>query len=275
MKKFIALMLVLVMALAMAACTGNTNTTGSTTTAPTTTAPTTTGSNEGPKDDPAVKSEGVMTYEEYMAAEIGTVVTIEAYVQANQNWWNNKITLYTQDLEGAYFLYEVPCTEEEAAKLVKGTKVRVTGEKKEWSGEIEIMNITKFEILEGSYIAEVLDVTELAADETKLAEKMNMFATIKGATVAASKDAEGNDVAFLYNWDGSGSAESDSDLYFNITVGEKTYTFCVEYYLCGPDSDAYKAVQNLKVGDKIDLEGFLYWYEGCQMHTTSVTVVAE
>ena len=91
-------------------------------------------------------------------------------------------------------------------------------------------------------------------------------------TVVASKDKEGNEKAFLYGWDGSGSADSDSDLYFSVSAGDKTYTFCVEYYLCGPDTDAYKAVTALKVGDKLDLEGFLYWYEGPQPHITAVTV---
>ena len=39
------------------------------------------------------------------------------------------------------------------------------------------------------------------------------------------------------------------------------------------DTDVYKAVKNLKVGDTIDLEGFLYWYNGVNPHITSVKVV--
>ena len=50
----------------------------------------------------------------------------------------------------------------------------------------------------------------------------------------------------------------------------KTYTFTVESYLCGKDSEVYKAVKALKVGDKIDMEGFLYWYNGANPHITSV-----
>ena len=42
--------------------------------------------------------------------------------------------------------------------------------------------------------------------------------------------------------------------------------------LCGPDTDVYKAVKELKVGDVVDLEGFLYWYEGPNPHITAVTV---
>ena len=96
------------------------------------------------------KSEGVMTYDEYAAAALDTEVVIETYVQAKQSWWDNKATLYTQDKDGAYFVYEMACSEEDYAKLAIGTKIKVTGYKAEWSGEIEIMDGT-FEILEGNY----------------------------------------------------------------------------------------------------------------------------
>ena len=35
-----------------------------------------------------------------------------------------------------------------------------------------------------------------------------------------------------------------------------------------------KDVKNLSIGDKIDMEGFLYWYEGANPHITSVTPAA-
>ena len=50
------------------------------------------------------KAEGVMTYAEYDAAALDAEVTIECYVQATQSWWDNKITVYAADQEGAYFL---------------------------------------------------------------------------------------------------------------------------------------------------------------------------
>ena len=48
-------------------------------------------------EDPSAKSEGVMTYAEYVAAELESEVVIETYVQAKQSWWENKATVYTQD----------------------------------------------------------------------------------------------------------------------------------------------------------------------------------
>ena len=54
-----------------------------------------------PAEDAAdVKSEGVMTYEEYMAAELDSQVVVEAYVQAKQSWWEDKATVYAQDKDG-------------------------------------------------------------------------------------------------------------------------------------------------------------------------------
>jgi len=219
-------------------------------------------------DAPDVKSEGVMTYAEYAAAEVDTAVVVETYVQAKQSWWDNKATVYTQDKDGAYFVYNMACSEEDYAKLTPGTKIKVSGYKSVWSGEIEITDAT-FEIQEGSYIAPVKDVTSLLGTDD-LIKHQNEFVAFKGMTVEASKDADGNDVAYLYNWDGSG--EDGSDLYFNVSINGATYTFTVESYLCDKTTDVYSAVKALNIGDKIDMEGFLYWYEGVNPHITSVSV---
>jgi hypothetical protein len=81
---------------------------------------------EKPDEDP-FKDLEVMTYEEYAAAELDSPVHIEAYVQATQSWWDNKITVYAADEDGAYFIYELACSEEDAAKLIPGTKIAVKG----------------------------------------------------------------------------------------------------------------------------------------------------
>ena len=156
------------------------------------------------------------------------------------------------------------CSEEDYAKLVPGTKIKVTGYKSEWSGEVEIIDAT-FEIEEGSYIAEAADMTALLGTD-ELIRHQNEFVSFKGMTVEAANDAGD---AFMYNWDGSGT--DGDDLYFNVSLNGNTYTFTVESYLCDNTTDVYKAVKELKVGDKIDLEGFLYWYEGVNPHITAVT----
>ena len=223
----------------------------------------------------------VLTHEEYLAYvapegdEEAAPITVETYVQAHQSWWDNKVSVYAQSEDGAYFIYNMTCSQEDAEKLVPGTKIRVTGYKGEWAGEIEFMEGATFEFVDGDpFVAEAEDDTEfLGTDE--LINHMNEFVTFKGLTVAPSKiEGDDKEYAFLYGWDGSGSREDNggvgSDLYFNVELNGNVYNFCVESYLCGADTDVYKAVEGLKVGDKIDVEGFLYWYNGANPHITSV-----
>ncbi len=222
-------------------------------------------------EDPSAKSEGVMTYAEYAeAAADNTVdVSVETYVQAKQGWWEDNgvgvASLYTQDPDGAYFIYNLPMSEEEYNQLVEGQKIRVDGVKSAWSGENEIVDGT-LEILDGNWIAEAKDVTDLLDDDS-LIDYQNQKVKFTDLTVEA---ADESGAAFLYNWDGSGS--QGDDLYFNVSDGTDTHSFTVTRHLCGPDTDVYKAVEALQVGDKIDAEGFLYWYEGVNPHITSVVV---
>ena len=245
MKKFIAVLLTLSLAMAFVGC-----------------------AKSGGAGDASAKSEGVMTYAEYIAAPLDSEVVVEAFVQAKQSWWEDKATVYAQDPDGAYFMYDMACSAEDYEKLTKGTKIKVTGFKGEWAGEVEIMDAT-FEIMEGNYVAEAVDATAwLGTDD--LIKHQNEFVSFKGMTVEPSTDADGNEVAYLYSWDGSG--QEGDDLYFNASVNGNTYTFTIESYLCDSSTEVYAAVKNLAVGDVIDMEGFLYWYEGVNPHITSVTV---
>ena len=214
-------------------------------------------------------AEGVMSHADYIAAAVDDEVTVETYVQNKQSWWDNKVTLYAQSEDGAYFMYEMACTEEDYAKLVPGTKIRVNGFKGEWSGEVEIMDAT-FEIIDGeAYIAEPTDVTALLGTEELIAHQ-NEYVSFKGMTVvAAGQDENGNDVPFLYNWDGSG--QDGNDLYFNVSLNDQVYTFTVESYLTGAGTEVYEAVKALNIGDVIDMEGYLYWYEGVNPHIIAVS----
>ena len=257
MKKFLTLLLALVMALSIVGC----------------------GKTEDQTDDKDTPDEGgdaavtVMTHAEFDAAAVDSPVTVETYIQARQGWWEKDgvgvATFYTQADDGAYFLYNMPCSKEDYdSMLVEGAKLRVYGYKTEWQGEVEIIDAT-CEVLEGSSkFYEALDVTSLLGTDELIAHQ-NEKVSFKGMTVAASNDAG---APFLYNWDGSGS-EGD-DLYFNVTLNDTTYTFVVESYLCGPGTDVYEAVKGLNVGDVVDMEGFLYWYNGANPHITSMVKAA-
>lgn len=249
MKKFLAIVLALTFVFAFVAC--------------------------GKKDHEFkdVKSEGVMTYDEFAAAALESKVTIEGYVQAKQVYSEQygNTSLYLQDTKGAYFVYRLACTAEEYAKFTEGVKVKIVGYKAVWSGEVEIIDVESFSVDSSvKYTAPVFDATSLLGTDD-LIKHQNEKVSFKGLTVKASKDADGNEVAYLYKWNGTG-AEGD-DLYFNVALGDKEFQFLVESDLCGADTEVYKAVKNLKVGDTIDLEGFLYWYDGVNPHITSVKVV--
>ncbi|MBE5842209.1 MAG: hypothetical protein E7304_12495 [Butyrivibrio sp.] len=202
-----------------------------------------------------VKAEGVMTYAEYAAAELDSEVVVETYVQNKQSWWEDKATFYTQDQDGAYFIYEMACSEEEYNKLTPGTKIKVTGTKSEWSGEVEIVDAT-FEIEEGNFIAEAVDVTDLLGKD-ELIDKQNQLVSFTDMTVES--------VAFKNETPGD-------DIYLTLSKDGNNYDFCLEYYLNGSDEEFYNLVSGLEAGQTVDVEGFLYWYEGANPHITKVTV---
>ena len=196
----------------------------------------------------------IMTYEEYIAAAVNDPVTVEVYVQATQSWWADKITVYAADIDGAYFIYEMACSEEDAAKLTLGTKIRVSGFKAEWSGEIEIVDAT-FEFVEGeTYDAGVVELTDMLGDET-IIDYQNQHVRFRGLTVEAIEYKNGT---------------PGDDIYLTLSYNGANYNFCVERYLTGPESNVYKNVMALEVGDVIDVTGFLYWYEGMNPHITGI-----
>ena len=223
----------------------------------------------------AEEEKTVMTHDEYVAAEMDTEVTVETYVQAHQSWWDGKITIYAQSEDGAYFLYNAACAEEDAEKLVTGTKIIVTGYKSEWAGEVEIVDAT-FEIVEDAepWIAEPVDVTDLLGTD-ELINHQNELVAFTGMTVESYTYQNGDEIidteaAFSYGWDGSGAEGANSDLYFNVSVNGETYTFTVESYLCPEGMPVYENVKLLNIGDVIDLEGFLYWYNGVNPHIIAI-----
>lgn len=252
MKKLLALILAALLALSLVACGNDTDTDeGTDSESQTETVVDTEDETTGDDTADDVK---VMTYDEYAAAALESAVVIEAYVQATQSWWDNKITVYAQDENGGYFIYNLTCSEEDSAKLVPGTKIRVSGYKAEWSGEVEIIDAT-FEIVEGNWIATAEDVTALLGTDD-LIKHQNKLVAFKGMTVEKVEYKNGT---------------PGDDIYVTVSKDGASYDFCVEFYLTGTDTDVYKAVGELKAGDVVDVEGFLYWYNGVNTHITAVS----
>lgn len=244
MKKIVFIFLALVMMFSLVACDGGADTSKDV-------------SGDVSADTSVSFPAEPMTYAEYIAAPVDAPVYVETYVQGHQSWWDNKITVYCQSEDGGIFLYELACTEEDAAKLTKGTKIAVKGYKATFNGEVEIVDGT-FTFVEGgdTFVAEALDVTNLLGTED-MEKHQNEFVSFKGMTV--------NKIEYK-------NGEPGDDIYVTLDKDGKSYSFCVEIYLTGKDSDVYTTVGTLKAGDVVDVEAFLYWYEGMNPHITAITV---
>jgi len=115
-----------------------------------------------------------------------------------------------------------------------------------------------FEFVEGgdTFIAEALDVTELLGTEELIAHQ-NELVSFTGMTVEGisyKNDAPGDDIYVTLGYNGA------------------SYDFCVEFYLTNTETEVYNTVGTLNVGDTVNVEGFLYWYQGPNTHITSITL---
>ena len=234
MKKLLAVLFALMMVLSLSACTQ-------------------------PASEPEVEPAptAANNYQDYVDAAVDTELELIMSVQGHHSWWDDKITVYAQDDDGAYFLYEAHADEELAKVLEPGALIRVTGYKAEWSGELELAD-ANIELLsvEGK-VYEPKDVTDVASDADKLKEFMNQKVAMKGLEVVKVDHKD---------------SESDPDIYITISVNGASFDLCVENYLTGPDTEVWQTANGLEAGDVIDVEGFLYWYEGPNPHVTAITV---
>ena len=223
--------------------------------------------NNGGTDEPSNGGNDVVEvtakddYASFMAADVDAEVEVLMYVQAHQAWWEDNgqgvMTLYGMDKDGGYFVYNAKMDKETADSIKEGTLVKVTGVKAEWAGEVEIMDAT-VEVLGETKTFEATDVTDVISDSEKLATYMNQKIAMKGLEVVevSVKDSD-----------------SDPDLYITCKLGDTEVNLCVENYLTGPDTEVYMTGKDLTAGTIIDVEGFLYWYEGANPHVTSISVV--
>ena len=222
-----------------------------------------------PSVEESFYSEPVSSFSEFLSADGSQPVTIESYLQEKQAWSEGKANIHLQDEVGAYFVFNLPCSQEEFLALKQGQKLRIRGYKTDFSGQIQISDAV-YSILDGMYVAEPEDISNLPnTDELYL--RQNRRVSFHAMTVEPMFDGVS---AFYYGWDNSGSTAKGSDLYFTASNGGESYTFLVKEQLCGIDSDVYSTVQKLHVGDIVDLEGILCWYNGPQPLLTSISVLS-
>lgn len=260
MKKFLAISLTAAMVLSFAACAKETEETTAVS-EETTTEATVEETEATEEETEATEAEevevAVMSYDEYVAAELDSEVVVDVIVMDTQSWWNDQITAYLADEDGAYFAYNMACSEEDAALLVPGAEIIVTGYKSEWAGEVEIIDATFEYVGQTDTAFAAVDVTEVLGTED-IIDYQNQFVSVSGMTVVS--------VAFKND-------EPGDDIYVTLSLDDVEYEFCLEYYLNGSDAEFYDLVSGLEAGQTVDVEGYLYWYEGVNTHITSVTVV--
>ena len=210
--------------------------------------------------DPNAKSEDAMTHAEFMAAAVDAEVTIEAFVQAKQSWWQNEAVVYLQDGTGGYYVYKLPCTEAEFNALAIGTKVQVKGVKAFWGGMNEVMNVSDWKVIEGdTWVASATDITAKLADKDALVAYTCMLVKVSDVTIVSVSKSSNN-----------------NDMYVTFEKGGAQYSVTVEEYLTAPSTDFYAAVEALVAGDVVDLEGFVQWWGdeapySFDMHLNKVT----
>lgn len=212
--------------------------------------------------EPTKASHSVMNYDEYMAAPMNETVTIHAYVQAKEDLLededgNDTVTLYLQDKDGGYYVYDMPILEMDYKNLKKGQEMYITGTKTQWEGEIEIIEASSYRIGNGSWISEPIDIDPIYTDEQALQTHMNQLVSLKDLTVTDIQlpDQEGGDINI------------------NCTKEDVSIPLVIVSSMFDEDSDEYKQAETLVQGDMIDVQGFLYWYnEKPQIHIKSFSV---
>ena len=213
--------------------------------------------------------ERIMTYTEFLAADMDQPVTVESYLQEKQIWSDGSADLFLQDEEGAYYVHHLTCTLEDYEALNPGQKMRLSGYKSVFSGELQLAD-SRFSMLNGTFTAEPFDVTDIYGSD-ELYQYLNRRVLFCGLTIEPMFDGTSS---FYYGWDNTGSMEKGSDLYFTASCSGAESSFVVKAQLRGTDSDTYRAVQNLRIGDTVDLEGIMFWYNGPQPLVTSVKVIS-
>ena len=207
----------------------------------------------------------VMSYDDFMMAEINDDVIIESYVQDFESFYNGKQTIYLADDEGAYFGYELTISEEDSNRLQPGMKLYIEGQKLEYRGQIEIGNTTVVEIIEGEdpLIRGSFEVTEDLSDEYAVSDLQGRLIEVVAKLLPSGEEGK----PYLLGWNDSGELNK-ADLYLNIEVNDNTFTWNVRRYLRNANTDVYKAVAALtkdNIGSYYNISAYVYIYDGkCQ-----------
>lgn len=222
--------------------------------------------------------EDSMSYADFMALEAGDDAIIEGYIAAKQSWWADKATMYlTTDTAGeGYFLYNFACTKEEYDNTYKiGTKIQVYGALATYAGELEITgesinyDLTNVITDAPKMPNTIIDVTSSVKSEDLLGIQNSRFtATLKVKEYTTTDQNTGIAESKVYGYQGDAPTE---DLYLILVdASGNELACCVEQYLTSSYADVKAVLDTLAIGDMVEIEGFMYWWNGANPHITSI-----
>lgn len=212
---------------------------------------------EDPSPLPDADEHPVMSYQDFLASEIDCPVTVDAYVQAKEPWQNGHVSLYAQNRSAAYYLDRMNCSRDECEKLEIGQKIRISGYKSLWNDSLSISDAA-FQLLNGNWIAEARDVTAMIGTD-ELIQHQNEKVCFRGMTVEAMPDG----LSVWYSgWDNSAPEGADSELWFRASYDGTVCEFTIRPSLCPDMQELLQTLQAVRIGDRIDLTGYLRYVNG-------------
>ena len=202
----------------------------------------------------------------FLEAEIGSSVTFSCYVQAKEAFRDNTCSLFAQDETGACYLDRLSCIEDDYDRLTPGQKILITGYKSTWGDDIELTD-SHFAFLDGSWLAEPLDVTAMLGTE-EISAHRNEKVCFRSMTIESMMDG----VSVWYRgWDNAAAEGEDTELFFRASSGGTVSTFSVCPSLCEEPDQVIQTLKSLRLGDTVDLTGYLYWYNEARPRITEIT----
>ena len=207
----------------------------------------------------------------------GTPIVLTAYIQYFE-YDGKTVDIFMQDEDGGYFTYGLTVTEDEynAFNNHLYKEITILGEKDKVNGFFELSSISEWYFSnpkgDREFRATPYDITSIVTDYDAMSTHQGELITLD-CTVELCRDEENNPCAFLYKYNGTGRA--GDDLYIHIT--EKSgIELVVETDVFKDGSELYEYVENnLQVGDKITVVGYLWWYNGPQPHIISLVPQGE
>ena len=222
-------------------------------------------------------------YETFMSTEDGEEVEVYGFLISKTTYWNgtNLYLAGSQAGEG-YYVYEYACSQEVFDTLVVNLNdpiyVKVNGTKASYAGMQEIIDAT-VTIVETEKTMNGLEIENIGEINENL-----MSSAFVGEFEVVSFTTTDNNVTIAENGAyGYKGDEPTDDLYFNVKdENGNILRCCVETYV---DYEAiggvtykpllYTNVQELSVGDKVRIQGFMYWWYGANPHIVSVEVIED